>query len=202
MPMLTFSALLLRGPPLKSAKSSICLVRAAVMWFRDATHHLFHFQQSYLLAEGSCNDFDSMSCTCLYKKLVLVSNPVFFAPLWHSHSLNASWHTKLLELRTISAFSATTYCFDSLLSTFHLVTQKLGSRYLCFTAVNPSSWVHNCEPKPRSPLRHVLAVAAVPRTPNLIALLVCFSPLAPSSGTTSNCTNKHSHSQFANVCRC
>lgn len=161
----------------------------------------FHFQQSYLLAEGSCNNFDSISCTCLYKKLVLVSNPVFFAPLWHSHSLNASRHTKLLELKTISAFS-TTYYLDSLLSKFHLATQKLGSMCLSFTAVNSPSWLHNCEPKPRSPLHHVPAVAAAPRTPNLIALLVHFSPLAPSSGTTSNCTNKHSHSQFASVCRC
>lgn len=96
----------------------------------------FHFQQSYLLAEGSCNDFDSISCTCLYKKLVLVSNPVFFAPLWHSHSLNASRHTKLLELKTISAFSATSYYFDSLLSKFHLATPKLGKMCLCFIAVN------------------------------------------------------------------
>lgn len=115
----------------------------------------FHFQQSYLLAEGSCNDFDSISCTCLYKKLVLVSNPVFFAPLWHSHSLNASRHTTLLELKTISAFSATSYYFDSLLSKFHLANPKLGKMCLCFTAVNSSSWLHNCQPKPHSPLYHV-----------------------------------------------
>lgn len=155
-----------------------------------------------LLAEGSCNDFDSISCTCLYKKLVLVSNPVFFAPLWHSHSLNASRHTTLLELKTISAFSATSYYFDSLLSKFHLANPKLGKMCLCFTAVNSSSWPHNCQPKPHSPQYHVPTAAAAPRILNLIALFVHFFPLAPSFGTTSNCTSKHSHSQFASVCRC
>lgn len=139
----------------------------------------FHCQHSYSHAECSCNDSDMcISCTCLYRKLVLVSNPVFFAPLRHSHSLNASRHTKLLELQTISASSATTYFFDSLLPKFHLATQKLGSMWLCLTAVNPSSWLHNCEPKPPSPLHRGPAAAVAPRTPDFTVLLVVF-PLLP-----------------------
>lgn len=140
MPTFPFSALPLSQPPFQSISSSISLVTAAVMCFRDTTNQVFT-SSSYSRAEGSCDAFDSTSYTCLNKKLVLVSNPVFFASLWHSHTLNASQHTKLLKLKTISEFSATVYWFDSLLSKFHLATQNTGSMCLCFTAVNPQPFI-------------------------------------------------------------